>query len=53
MRRSTSDEAVHLVPPRVMSLEQALQSIRDDELIEVTPVAFRLRKKVLQARWRR
>jgi GTP-binding protein len=49
MRASTSDETVHLFPPRTMSLEQALEFIRQDELLEVTPKAFRLRKKVLQA----
>jgi GTP-binding protein len=53
MRASTADEAVHLVPPRVMSLEQALEFIREDELVEVTPKAHRLRKKILQAVWRR
>jgi GTP-binding protein len=53
MRASTSDEAVHLVPPRLMSLEQALEFIRADEVVEVTPKAHRLRKKVLQAVWRK
>jgi GTP-binding protein len=49
MRASTSDETVHLFPPRLMSLEQALEFIRQDELLEVTPKAFRLRKRVLPA----
>jgi GTP-binding protein len=49
MRASVADESVHLVPPRVMSLEQALEFIRADELVEVTPSAHRLRKKVLPA----
>jgi GTP-binding protein len=53
MRASTADEAVRLIPPRSMSLEQALEFIKDDELVEVTPKAFRLRKKVLQASRRR
>jgi GTP-binding protein len=53
MRASGSDDTVHLVPPRVMSLEQALEFIREDELVEVTPVAFRLRKRVLQANMRK
>jgi len=53
MRASVADEAVHLVPPRLMSLEQALEFIRGDELVEVTPKVHRLRKKVLQAVWRR
>jgi len=49
MRASTSDDAVHLVPPRVMSLEQSLEFLAEDELLEVTPSSLRLRKKVLQA----
>ncbi|MEW6335815.1 MAG: translational GTPase TypA [Acidobacteriota bacterium] len=49
MRASTADEAVRLVPPRLMSLEQALEFIRDDEQVEVTPKAHRLRKKILPA----
>ncbi|MGV8039191.1 MAG: translational GTPase TypA [Thermoanaerobaculaceae bacterium] len=53
MRASVADEAVHLVPPRLMSLEQALEFIRADELVEVTPKAHRLRKKILQAVWRK
>ena len=47
MRASGSDDAIRLVPPRSMSLEQALEFIKDDELVEVTPKAFRLRKRVL------
>ncbi|HPC84135.1 MAG TPA: translational GTPase TypA [Thermoanaerobaculaceae bacterium] len=53
MRASVADEAVHLVPPRLMSLEQALEFIRADELLEVTPRAHRVRKKILQAVWRK
>jgi GTP-binding protein len=53
MRASTADEAIRLIPPRSMSLEQALEFIKGDELLEVTPKAFRLRKKVLQAVRRR
>ena len=49
MRSSTADELVRLTPPRQMSLEQALEFIRDDELVEVTPKVFRLRKKTLPA----
>ncbi len=49
MRSSTSEEGVHLLPSRRMSLEQALEWIRDDELLEVTPTGLRLRKRVLQA----
>jgi GTP-binding protein len=49
MRSSTAEEGVHLLPARRMSLEQALEWIREDELLEVTPVSLRLRKRVLQA----
>ena len=49
MRASGSDDTVHLVPPRVMNLEQALEFIKEDELVEVTPKTFRLRKRVLAA----
>ena len=49
MRSSTADELVRLTPPRQMSLEQSMEFIRDDELVEVTPKVFRLRKKILQA----
>ena len=47
MRASTDEASVQLIPPRVMSLEQALEFLRTDELLEVTPKAFRLRKKIL------
>src|SRR6185436_180776 len=49
MRASTADEAVRLTPHRVLNLEQALEFINDDELVEVTPGAIRLRKRVLAA----
>jgi GTP-binding protein len=49
MRSSTAEEGVHLLPARRLSLEQALEWIREDELLEVTPVSLRLRKRVLQA----
>jgi GTP-binding protein TypA/BipA len=49
MRASTADEAIRLVPPRVLNLEQALEFIRDDEFVEVTPKSIRLRKKILKA----
>ncbi|MCZ6834000.1 MAG: translational GTPase TypA [Acidobacteria bacterium] len=45
MRAASADNTVRLVPPRILSLEQALVFIREDELVEVTPKAFRLRKK--------
>jgi GTP-binding protein len=53
MRASTAEELVRLVPPRVMNLEQALEFIKQDELVEVTPGAFRLRKRILQANRRK
>src|SRR5690242_7951327 len=52
MRRSTADEAIRLVPPRLLNLEQAIEFIRDDELVEVTPQSIRLRKKVLKSNQR-
>lgn len=47
IRSSNSDEAIRLVPPRFMSLEQAMEYINDDELVEVTPKSIRLRKAIL------
>ena len=47
-RSSTGDILIHLIPPRKMSLEQSLEFIRDDEMVEVTPKALRLRKRILQ-----
>jgi GTP-binding protein len=47
MRSSTSDEFQHLVPPRRLSLEQSLEFCREDECVEVTPDAVRIRKVVL------
>ena len=47
MRSATADELVRLIPPRPLSLEQALEFIREDECVEVTPKAVRLRKVVL------
>ena len=49
MRASTADEAIRLVSPRILNLEQAIEFIRDDEFVEATPQSIRLRKKVLQA----
>ena len=46
-RTSSSDEALRLVPPKIMSLEQALEFIDTDELLEVTPKSLRIRKKIL------
>ena len=47
MRASGSDEALRLSPPRVLSLEQAIEFIADDELVEITPKNIRLRKRIL------
>ena len=47
MRSSGADEALRLEPPRVLSLDDAIEYIGDDELVEVTPKSFRLRKKIL------
>jgi GTP-binding protein len=47
MRASTADEAIRIVPPRLLGLEGAIEFINDDELVEVTPKSIRLRKKVL------
>ncbi|GAB2961181.1 translational GTPase TypA [Micromonospora polyrhachis] len=47
MRSSTSDETEKLIPPRKLSLEQALEFCREDECVEVTPVAVRIRKVIL------
>jgi GTP-binding protein len=47
MRASSADEAIRLVPPRKLGLEQAIEFINDDELVEVTPTAIRLRKRIL------
>ena len=53
MRSSTADELVRLVPKRELSLDQALEFLRADECVEVTPHAVRLRKAVLEATARR
>src|SRR6202161_3933476 len=53
MRASTSDIATRLVPYRNLNLEQAIEFIADDEFVEVTPKALRLRKKVLQSNKRK
>ncbi|HTM33316.1 MAG TPA: translational GTPase TypA [Vicinamibacterales bacterium] len=47
MRASTADEAIRIVPPRILGLETAIEFINDDELVEITPRSIRLRKKVL------
>ncbi len=52
MRASSADEAIRLVPPRLLNLEEAIEFVRDDELVEVTPKAIRLRQQVLKANQR-
>lgn len=52
MRASGSDEALRLTPPIIMSLEQALEFISDDELVEITPKNIRLRKRILDSELR-
>ncbi|MEQ1946343.1 MAG: translational GTPase TypA [Bryobacteraceae bacterium] len=52
MRASSADEAIRLVPARLLNLEQALEFIREDELVEVTPQSIRLRKKILKSNQR-
>ena len=52
MRASTADEAIRLIPPRKLGLEQAIEFINDDELVEITPVSIRLRKRILAANMR-
>ncbi len=53
MRSKATDDAVQLEPPKILSLEQALEFIDDDELLEVTPISIRLRKKVLNGSMRK
>ena len=49
MRAASADDALRLVPPRLLNLEQSIEFINDDELVEVTPGSIRLRKRVLAA----
>jgi len=53
MRASGSDDSVNLAPPKEFTLEEALEYIKDDELVEVTPDAIRLRKKILDEKIRK
>jgi len=52
MRASSADEAIRLIPPRKLSLENAIEFINDDELVEVTPKTIRLRKRTLASNMR-
>jgi GTP-binding protein len=49
IRAASADDALHLMPPTILSLEQSIEFIKEDELVEVTPKSTRLRKKVLEA----
>ncbi|HZV46184.1 MAG TPA: translational GTPase TypA [Thermodesulfovibrionales bacterium] len=53
MRASNADDALQLIPPKIMSLEQAIEFIKEDEIVEVTPESVRLRKKILEANKRK
>ena len=53
MRAASADDALRLVPPRLLNLEQAIEFINDDELVEVTPNHLRFRKRILDANDRR
>jgi GTP-binding protein len=53
IRAASADEAVRLVPPRILSLEQALEFVSSDELVELTPGSIRLRKRILDPAGRR
>ena len=52
MRASSADEAIRLIPPRILGLEQAIEFINEDELVEITPKSIRLRKRILAANQR-
>jgi GTP-binding protein len=49
MRAAGSDDALQLIPPRLLGLEQAIEFIKEDELVEVTPFSLRVRKKILES----
>lgn len=53
MRAASADESIRLIPPRRFNLEQAIEFISDDELVEITPKSFRIRKRELSASKRR
>lgn len=53
MRASGSDDAIKLVPPRELTLERALEWIEDDEILEITPLNLRIRKKILEPNMRK
>ncbi len=49
IRAAAADEALHVIPPKILTLEQSIEFIKEDELLEVTPQSIRLRKRILQA----
>ena len=49
IRAAGSDDALQLIPPKLLSLEQAIEFIKEDELVEVTPTSVRIRKKILES----
>jgi GTP-binding protein len=49
MRAAGSEEALQFIPPKILSLEQAIEFIKEDELVEVTPLSVRIRKKILES----
>jgi len=49
IRAAGSDDALQLIPPKILGLEQAIEFIKEDELVEVTPSSLRVRKKILEA----
>ena len=51
-RSSSSDEALRLIPPKKLSLEESLEFIGDDELLEITPKTVRIRKRILDSELR-
>ena len=51
-RSSSSDDALRLIPPKKMSLEEALEFLGDDELLEITPQSVRVRKRILNGELR-
>lgn len=53
IRAANADDALQLIPPKIMNLEQAIEFIKEDEIVEVTPESVRLRKKILQANKRK
>ena len=53
MRAAGSDEALRLVTPKVLTLEQSLEFLADDEILECTPKNLRIRKKILDSRLRK